>query len=285
MCELLAIKLLSAYGSAPQSLDLLHILTLCLNPFAGATTDSFSEDEGVDEHELARLLAWGEEESSNALELGIFSKAKRFVRSPLVQQVIKAIYVGDVMYTPHSAHSMIKDDYKAKPVVEVYDWRRQPFLDHNRLRVPRIRNRLEFLTYSTILVLFLLVELSEPKSFDLRLRVALTIWHPLQRTILHAYQSSNAFSSCGVWASPWTRWPQCKRTGGASGRPRRTMSWTDSTASTSSPTSVSASMDCCRATRTSRSSPSTPSPSPDASSSRASQSPFFAAMSCFWRFR
>lgn len=142
LCELLAIKLLSAYGSAPQSLELLHVLTLCLNPFAGATTESFTEDEGVDAAELARLLEWGQQESSNALELGVFSKAKRFVRSPLVQQVIKAIYTGEVMYSPHSTHSFIKDDYKPKPTVEVYDWMRQPFLDHNRLRVPRIRNRL-----------------------------------------------------------------------------------------------------------------------------------------------
>ncbi|ORY79327.1 hypothetical protein BCR35DRAFT_321483 [Leucosporidium creatinivorum] len=160
LCELLAIKLLSAYGSAPQSLELLHVLTLCLNPFAGATTDSFTEDESVDEAELARLLDWGQQESSNALELGVFSKAKRFVRSPLVQQVIKAIYTGEVMYSPHSTHSFIKDDYKQKPTVEVYDWKRQPFLDHNRLRVPRIRNRLEFFTFSSILVLFLATELT-----------------------------------------------------------------------------------------------------------------------------
>jgi hypothetical protein len=85
--ELLAVKLLSAYGTAPSSLELLHILTASLNPPNGATENMFSEDEGVNANDMARMLEWGKGESSNALELGIFSKAKRFVRSSLVQQV------------------------------------------------------------------------------------------------------------------------------------------------------------------------------------------------------
>lgn len=102
LCELLAIKALSAYGVAPGSLELLHVLTTAFNPFAGASVDMFPPDEEVDEEELQRLEEFGKGEATNALELAIVSKAKRFVKSPLVQQVIKAISVGEIMYTPES---------------------------------------------------------------------------------------------------------------------------------------------------------------------------------------
>ncbi|GAA5998265.1 uncharacterized protein JCM10292_001085 [Rhodotorula paludigena] len=158
LCELLAIKALSAYGVAPGSLELLHVLTTAFNPFAGATVDMFPPDEEVDEEELQRLEEFGKGEATNALELAIVSKAKRFVKSPLVQQVIKAISVGEIMYTPESNHALIQDNYKSRPVVELYDWRSRPFLDHHRLRVPQIRSRLEFLTFAIMLGLFLLTE-------------------------------------------------------------------------------------------------------------------------------
>ncbi|BGP38496.1 hypothetical protein JCM10450v2_002444 [Rhodotorula kratochvilovae] len=158
LCELLAVKILSAYGVAPGSLELLHVLTMAFNPFAGATADMFAPDEGVDETELRRLDEFGKDEGTNALELAISSGAKRFVKSPLVQQVIKAIDIGEVIYTPEWNHALIQDTYKPKPVVEVYDWRRRPFLDHHRLRVPRIRGRLEFLTFSIMLALFLITQ-------------------------------------------------------------------------------------------------------------------------------
>ncbi|BGP06427.1 Calcium channel YVC1 [Rhodotorula toruloides] len=158
LCELLAIKLLSAYGTAPNSYELLHVLTTSFSPFAGVSSDMFHADEDVDLDELKRLEEFGKEESANALELAIFSKAKRFVKSPLVQQVIKAIDTGEVIYTPESNHALLQDNYKSKPVVEVYDWRRRPFLDHHRLRVPAIRGRLEFMTFSFLLALFLLTQ-------------------------------------------------------------------------------------------------------------------------------
>jgi hypothetical protein len=200
LCELLAIKLLSAYGTAPNSFELLHVLTATFNPFTGATVESFAEEEGVDAEALEELEVFGKDLASNALELGIFSKAKRFVKSPLgtstslllhlsiskltpsphtVQQVIKAIYEGEVIYSPESTqfvssllhplreltssllHSaLIQDNYKDKPVVEIYDWRRRPFLDHHRLRVPHIRARLEYGSFAIMLALFLVVQSS-----------------------------------------------------------------------------------------------------------------------------
>lgn len=78
--------------------------------------------------------------------------------------MIKAIYTGEVLYTPQSAHSFIKDDYKPKAVIEVYDWRNRPFLDISRLRVPAIRSRLEFMTFTAILFLFLVTQLTHEED-------------------------------------------------------------------------------------------------------------------------
>lgn len=162
---MLAIKLLSAYGNAPQSLELLHVVTTEFSPFCGAKSEFFADGE-VDGTEMKRLLVWGDEEASNALELAIFSRAKRFVKSPLIQQIVKAIHTGDVLYQPDSAHKILNDDYKDKPIVQLYDWRQRPFLDHQMLRVPRIRNRLEFFTFATILALFLMASFSESVDDD-----------------------------------------------------------------------------------------------------------------------
>ncbi|KPV76498.1 uncharacterized protein RHOBADRAFT_13190, partial [Rhodotorula graminis WP1] len=156
LCELLAIKALSAYGVAPGSHELLHVLSMAFNPFAGAEATMFAPGEGVDEAELHRLDQFGKAEATNALELAVSSGAKRFLKSPLVQQVVRAIDRGDVIYTPESSsNALLVDSYKPKPVVEVYDWRRRPYLDHHRLRVPRIRGRLEFATFAVMLALFL----------------------------------------------------------------------------------------------------------------------------------
>lgn len=160
MCELLAIKGLSAYGVAPHSYELLHVLTTTFNPFAGATVAMFDPDEDVDEDALSELTDFGRHQSSNALELAVLSKAKRFVKNALVQQVISAIDSGAVIYTPESTHALIQDNYKSRPVVQVYDWRQRPFLDHHLLRVPRIRGRVELFTFAAMLALFLAVETS-----------------------------------------------------------------------------------------------------------------------------
>lgn len=199
LCELLALKLLSAFGTSSGNLELLHVLTASFNPFMGATEEMFVEDEGLVGDELEEIKEWGKASAANALELAIFSKAKRFVKSPLVQQVRSRFLLfrsarftepfsrrskestwemsrtspkARSKVTPPSqprcslnfglrdCSSLIQDDYKRKPVIELYDWRKQPFLDHYRLRVPLIRNRLEFFTFSAMLVLFLITQTS-----------------------------------------------------------------------------------------------------------------------------
>ncbi|KAK4698715.1 hypothetical protein P7C70_g7555, partial [Phenoliferia sp. Uapishka_3] len=166
LCELLAIKLLSgtnqvdlfsvifqiltpfalsiAYGTAPASLELLHVLTHNFNSFEGVEEDMFANEDPMDETDVKQLLSWGKDQSENVLSLAVFTKAKRFIRSSLVQQVISAIADGSISYRPEGgAHSLLNDDYKSKPVVEVYDWRKEPFLDHYRLRVPGKNFRLK----------------------------------------------------------------------------------------------------------------------------------------------
>ena len=101
LCELLAIKLLSAYGTAPASLELLHVLTHNFNCFEGVRGDMFAnDDDPADEVDVNELLAWGKTECENALSLAIYTRAKRFVRSSLVQQVISSIYSGEISYRP-----------------------------------------------------------------------------------------------------------------------------------------------------------------------------------------
>lgn len=140
-------------------MELLKVLTKTFNPFLGVEEGMFEEGELRDGEELKRLLKWGKEVEGNSLELGVFSGAKRFIRSPLVQEVVKAIYDGTVIYSPPAAHSLILDNYKTKPIVTLYDWTTSPLLDYNRLRVPRIRNRLEFFSFATLLGLFLISQL------------------------------------------------------------------------------------------------------------------------------
>lgn len=252
LCELLAIKLLSAYGTAPGSLELLHVLTTTFNPFAGASCDMFTPDEGVDEEELARLIEWGKDEATNALELGIFSKAKRFVKSPLGEfdpayfflYLLTESSFGNCSATSHQSHlrrgghllfraqsvrlspffaelsqlvdhlllhsAFIQDSYKTKPVVEVYDFRKRPFLDHHRLRVPSIRTRLEFLGFASMLVLFLLTQTSESLGHlclkPARNNVILTLIH-LQPTTPPTSTSSSSSSSSSASASSSTNGP------------------------------------------------------------------------------
>ncbi|KAK4058401.1 hypothetical protein OIO90_000559 [Microbotryomycetes sp. JL221] len=177
LCELLAIKLLSTYGTAPSSLELLHILTTPWNPMSGATVDAFTQEEAMDQTSLNKLVDWAKQDQTNALELAVFSKAKRFVRSPLVCQIVKSIHDGQVLYSPHAAHSaLIKDDYKPRPIVQVYEWRKQPFLDHNRLRVPKIRNRLEFATFTIILILFMACQFTHDSSRVTMYEALFVLW-------------------------------------------------------------------------------------------------------------
>lgn len=91
--------MLSAFGTAPASLELLHVLTTSFSPLKGAQQEMFAA--GTGNENLEDLKLWGERQSASALELGVFSGAKRFVRSPLVQQVVSGIYEGKITFLSH----------------------------------------------------------------------------------------------------------------------------------------------------------------------------------------
>jgi hypothetical protein len=78
-------------------------LTTSFNPASGAKAEMFEEYEGVDEAGLDEFVSWGKGQSSNALELGVYTSAKRFVKSPMVQQILTSIENGKVLYTPQSS--------------------------------------------------------------------------------------------------------------------------------------------------------------------------------------
>lgn len=90
-------------GTAPISLELLHILTTSFNPASGVSAEMFEDYEGLDDGGVAELIRWGKSHSSNALELGVYTSAKRFVKSPMVQQILTSIENGKVLYSPESA--------------------------------------------------------------------------------------------------------------------------------------------------------------------------------------
>lgn len=93
--------------------------------------------------------------SSSALSLAIHSAAKRFIRTPLASRVIDGIWRGHVVLSIQSSHSLMKDNYKQRPL-SIYDPSKAPVLDHYRLRVPRIRAWLEFGNFILLLVFYVL---------------------------------------------------------------------------------------------------------------------------------
>ncbi|EJU02408.1 hypothetical protein DACRYDRAFT_66519 [Dacryopinax primogenitus] len=148
LCELLATKLVRGLSHRPMEL-------------ASALTASWSVLQGASVPALAQIgLAVGGkpqelEEPMNALEMGIFSQAKFFMSSPLVQGVVNEIWSGRVLYSSSSDRSLVADNYKTR-FIQIYDARVAPFLDHYRLRVPRYRALLEFLNYVLLLGLLCL---------------------------------------------------------------------------------------------------------------------------------
>lgn len=124
MCELLAIKLLRFFSAS--KLELTAVLTTEWSPLAGATqpvVDYVRTRVGHKEDDI--------QESTSTLELAIATKAKIFLATALVQNVIESIYSGRIVFSTLSTHSMIADNYKIKSI-EIYDIGKAPYLDHYR---------------------------------------------------------------------------------------------------------------------------------------------------------
>ncbi|KZO94176.1 hypothetical protein CALVIDRAFT_528947 [Calocera viscosa TUFC12733] len=148
LCELLASKLVRGLSHRPM--ELAQVLTTSWSVLQSAPMSALAQiglDVGGKPEEL--------EEPMNALEMGIFSQAKFFMSSPLVQGVVTEVWSGRILYSSASERSLVADNYKMRQI-QIYDARVAPFLDHYRLRVPRYRAIMEFLNYVALLGLLCL---------------------------------------------------------------------------------------------------------------------------------
>lgn len=102
----------------------------------------------------------GKDLGNSALELAVESGAKKFIGRPAVQQLINALYTGQVIYRPTSSRSIIEDNYKSGTSIEAFDMYSRPLLDHYILKVPRVRRAIEFSSLAVLVVLFMVLQRS-----------------------------------------------------------------------------------------------------------------------------
>ncbi|KZT07728.1 uncharacterized protein LAESUDRAFT_103790 [Laetiporus sulphureus 93-53] len=146
LCEILAMKLLNTF--AATRICLAATLTASWSPLAGAPPETVQE--------VRNILGLDEKfDPQCALEMAIATESKAFISSPAVQMVVNDIYGGRMVFSMSSYHSILADNYKPR-AIEVYDYRKAPFLDHYRLRVPKYGAVLEFLNFALLLTTFLL---------------------------------------------------------------------------------------------------------------------------------
>ncbi|KAL1744466.1 hypothetical protein HDZ31DRAFT_64060 [Schizophyllum fasciatum] len=152
LCEILAMKLLSHFAS--NHIELVAVLTTTWSPLAGAShvvVDQVRDAYGGDEEAAPE---------KSALEMAIATEAKKFLASPVTQQVINDIWSGRVVFSTENRSSVLADNYKPRAIT-IYNHRTAPFLDHYRLRVPRYGAVLEFFNVGVLLFTFCLCILTK----------------------------------------------------------------------------------------------------------------------------
>jgi hypothetical protein len=113
-------------------------------------------------------------------QLAIVSNSKHFLSLPLIQHLVRQIYTGHLVYSPQSSRSLISDSYisdrtrirrrpshsslhhpspsqaREEDLVEVYTYNpyESGWLDHQRLRVPKWRKWLDFISFVILMSLF-----------------------------------------------------------------------------------------------------------------------------------
>ncbi|KAK4686667.1 hypothetical protein P7C73_g3457, partial [Tremellales sp. Uapishka_1] len=168
-CEILAIKMLRTFPSISEEAELVGELVRGWCAFDGASEEVWLS-MGDDRSEVAEMRG-------SALELAIVSESKHFLSLPLIQHLITQIYTGHLVYSPQSTRSLIADSYISERTkqrrranspardpsalseeelaeVYVYNPYEAGWLDHYRLRVPRWRKYLEFISFAILLGLF-----------------------------------------------------------------------------------------------------------------------------------
>ncbi|KAI0042867.1 hypothetical protein FA95DRAFT_1609847 [Auriscalpium vulgare] len=149
LCEILAMKLVNHFAN--NRIELVAVLTTSWSPLAGASHDVFAEVCSI----LGTKHNEDVDDPQSALEMAIATRAKRFISSPLVQQVVNDIYTGRVVYGTASTGPIVADTYKQR-AIEIYDSRNASWLNHYRLRVPKYGAILEFLNFACLLITFIL---------------------------------------------------------------------------------------------------------------------------------
>ncbi|KAF3909136.1 hypothetical protein ABW21_db0207298 [Orbilia brochopaga] len=163
LCELVATRILRRFhedNPGPQGLLLLaNILVAGFSPFQGAP-ESVRRENLPKEH-------WAVAYKSRhpALEIAIVSQSKLFLSSGACQQVVNAIYIGQIVYTPTTFMEIIPDNYKHRPI-SLYDPRTAPLLNQYRLMVPRTRNWIEICEFLTLLGLYIWVMTWRPEPHE-----------------------------------------------------------------------------------------------------------------------
>ncbi|WVQ78363.1 hypothetical protein IAT38_000448 [Cryptococcus sp. DSM 104549] len=181
-CELLAIKVLRSFPDPEDEASLVGELVHGYCAFDGAPEDVWAS-MGDDRKDV-------EEMTGSALELAIVSTSKHFLSLPLIQHLINQIYSGHLIYSPISSRSIIADSYisernrqRRRPSdrpgasgftsiysvhqdedsgapeedlheVYVYNPYEAGWLDHQRLKVPKWRKSMEFMSFVLLLGLF-----------------------------------------------------------------------------------------------------------------------------------
>ena len=131
-------------------------------------------------------------------QLAIVSSSKHFLSLPLVQHLINQIYLGHLIYSPTSSRSLIRDyyvsertrlrgrnshsslhataangspinaqnpEYEGRTEVYLYNPYEAGWLDHQRLRVPKWRVWLEFMSFTILIALFVTTITCKPSYF------------------------------------------------------------------------------------------------------------------------
>ncbi|PWN40542.1 hypothetical protein IE81DRAFT_325478 [Ceraceosorus guamensis] len=182
LCELLAIKLLRTFSH--DGLQLVTALTAPFSPFAGApfeptpstsTSPSTSGSSSPSQQAASAAPSPHTTQTSSAMELAIYSGAKRFIKSPLCQRCIDGIWTGRVVLSAPASHAIVDDSYKKRPL-SIYDPAKAPLLDHYRLRVPLIRSRIEFCNFVLLLCFFVLALQQKGSQTWTGWETVFTIW-------------------------------------------------------------------------------------------------------------
>ncbi|KAL1406840.1 hypothetical protein Q8F55_006249 [Vanrija albida] len=172
-CELLAIKILRTSPTVQDEAELCSELVRTWSALEGAPARVIASL-----HDGEKLV----KTRTSALDLAIVSGSKKFLSQPLVQHLITLIYDGDLIYAPVSSNALIADNLsvptparrrhthrattnteeddeeECNQPVEVYAYNpyKAGWLDYQRLRVPKWRRWIEFLSLTALITLFLL---------------------------------------------------------------------------------------------------------------------------------